>query len=376
MSAERHAILSPSSAARWLTCTPSARLEEQFPESSSDFAEEGRIAHAVCERLLLGEKYKDLEQSEYFNNEMEDYAFGYASYVKSILRLARDTTSDAVLNVEVQLDLSEYVPECFGTSDAIVIADGEINVIDFKYGKGVKVEAKGNPQMMLYALGALNAYSMMYDIRYVVMTIYQPRLDNVSVDTIMVSDLMSWAQNFLMPQANLAFEGKGALVAGDHCRFCKAKAQCKAMADKQQELAAYDFKDAALLTEAEIADILSRKEQFTNWLTAVEEYALNAALDGKEFPGYKIVEGRSVRKYVDDAKVANVLLNNGFQREDIYDEKLKTITAMEKMITKKTFSELLSDLVIKPEGKPTLVPEADPRPVFNSAQNDFKNIND
>ena len=187
---------------------------------------------------------------------------------------------------------------------------------------------------------------------------------------------MSWAQNFLMPQANLAFEGKGALVAGDHCRFCKAKAQCKALADKQQELAAYDFKDAALLTEADIADILSRKEQFTNWLTAVEEYALNAALDGKEFPGYKIVEGRSVRKYVDDAKVANVLLNNGFQKEDIYDEKLKTITAMEKMITKKTFSELLSDLVIKPEGKPTLVPEADPRPVFNSAQNDFKNIND
>lgn len=382
-----HAILSPSAASRWLSCTPSARLELEFPDKAGDFAEEGTLAHEVGETILLNyldkltpecadEKVRILKGHRFYSNELQDYATGYACFVWGKYLLACKTTKDAILRVEEKLDLTEYAPESFGTGDAVIIADGTMEIIDLKYGKGVPVSAIENKQMMMYALGALTMFGFQYDIRNVRMTIYQPRLDNISEFEMAVDDLLLWGENELKPKAQMAFAGEGDYIASTHCRFCKAKAQCKAHADMNMELAKYDFKDVALLTTDELADILSRGEQFKTWLTAVEDYALQAALEGKKFPGYKLVEGRSIRKYADENEVAKTLLENGFTESAIYEPaKLKTITNMEKAITKKAFAALLSELVIKPQGKPTLVPESDKRQEYNSIESDFSNVN-
>lgn len=382
-----HAILSPSAASRWLSCTPSARLELEFPDKAGDFAEEGTLAHEFGEVILLRsigkltkaqytKEIKRLSGHKFYSTELQNYAEDYSSFVWGKYLLACKTTKDAILRVEEKLDLTEYAPESFGTGDAVIIADGTMEIIDLKYGKGVPVSAIENKQMMMYALGALTMFGFQYDIRNVRMTIYQPRLDNISEFEMAVDDLLLWGENELKPKAQMAFAGEGDYIAGTHCRFCKAKAQCKAHADMNMELAKYDFKDAALLTADELADILSRGEQFKTWLTAVEDYALQAALEGKKFPGYKLVEGRSIRKYADENEVAKTLLENGFTESAIYEPaKLKTITNMEKAITKKAFAALLSELVIKPQGKPTLVPESDKRQEYNSIESDFSNVN-
>lgn len=382
-----HAILSPSAASRWLSCTPSARLELEFPDKAGDFAEEGTLAHEFGEVILLRsigkltkaqytKEIKRLSGHKFYSTELQNYAEDYSSFVWGKYLLACKTTKDAILRVEEKLDLTEYAPESFGTGDAVIIADGTMEIIDLKYGKGVPVSAIKNKQMMMYALGALTMFGFQYDIRNVRMTIYQPRLDNISEFEMAVDDLLLWGENELKPKAQMAFAGEGDYIAGTHCRFCKAKAQCKAHADMNMELAKYDFKDAALLTADELADILSRGEQFKTWLTAVEDYALQAALEGKKFPGYKLVEGRSIRKYADENEVARTLLENGFTESAIYEPaKLKTITNMEKAITKKAFAALLSELVIKPQGKPTLVPESDKRQEYNSIEHDFSNVN-
>lgn len=382
-----HAVLSPSAASRWMACTPSARLELEFTDKAGDFAEEGTLAHEVGETILLrsigkltkkqfNDKIRELSDHKFYSPELRGYAEAYATYVWEKYLLARKTTKDAILRVEEKLDLTEYAPESFGTGDAVIIADGTMRIIDLKYGKGVPVSAVENKQMMMYALGAITMFGFQYDIRNVRMIIYQPRLDNISVFEMPVGDLLLWGENELKPKAQMAFNGEGNYMPGPHCRFCKAKAQCKAHADMNMELAKYDFKDAALLTADELADILSRGEQFKTWLTAVEDYALQAALEGKKFPGYKLVEGRSVRKYVDEKEVAKTLLENGFTEAAIYEPaKLKTITNMEKAITKKAFTVLLSELIIKPQGKPTLVPESDKRQEYNSIDSDFSNVN-
>lgn len=380
-----HAILSPSSAARWLACTPSARLEEKFPDSSGDYAEEGTLAHAFGEnvlRYLNGEidtfahtgTVKTLSEHRLYTPELQKYAEDYAHVVWEKYQTAKKDNPDAILRIEEQIDLTAYAPESFGTGDAVILAGDTIEIIDLKYGKGVPVSAVDNKQMMLYALGAYDMFGFMYEIEHVRMTIYQPRLDNLSESEMPIADLLAWGENELKPLAQKAFRGEGEFKAGSHCRFCRAKVRCKAFASYNLDLARFDFLDAELLSESEIAEVLAKADVFKNWLSAVEEYALKTALDGTRFPGYKLVEGRSVRKYSNEAKVAETLVKNGFKEEQIYDRKLKTITAMEKVITKKTFGALLDALVIKPEGKPTLVPDSDSRPEYNSAQKDFENV--
>ena len=385
-----HAILSPSGASRWLNCPPSARLEQTFPDSSGEAAKEGTLAHELGEAFLKhalrigtfdqNEKTIALiESNPMFTPDMWEHASNYANYVLEAFNAAQAITKDAVIQIEANLNLTDYVPEGFGTGDAVIIADGTMDIIDLKYGKGVNVSCENNKQMMLYALGGLREFDYMYDIQNVRMTIYQPRMDNISTFEMSVKDLQEWAETVLKPTAKLAFEGKGEFKVGDHCRFCRAKAVCKANANQNLELAQYDFADSILLTDSEVADILSRASAFKSWLTSVEEMALTEAVEkGKNWPGFKLVEGRSNRVYMDEQKVAQALTREGFGEDEIYLKKLLGITAMEKAITKKTFESVLGSLVIKPAGKPTLVSESDKRSAWNSAEsakNDFQTVN-
>jgi hypothetical protein len=384
-----HAILAPSSAQRWLSCTKSARLEEQFPDKAGEAADEGTLAHSLGE-LILRSKLKriaryqfnkdltEIQKNPLYTEAMWEYCESYSAFVLERFAEAISHTKDAMIFLEQKLDLTEYIQEGFGTGDAIIIADGIMDIIDLKYGKGVQVTALNNKQMMLYSLGALRDFDFVYDISKVRMTIYQPRIDNYSSWELSVSDLLTWAQEELKPLAALAFEGKGDYVPGPHCRFCRAKAVCKANADYNLGLAAYDFKTPELLCDEEISDILDRADSFKNWLTAVEDHALNEAINnGKSWPGYKLVEGRSNRKYSDEQAVATKLLEVGFAEDLIYKKGIYTITELEKKIGKKEFALHLSGLIIKPAGKPTLVPMNDKRPEYNSAEaakQDFLNV--
>lgn len=385
----KHAVLSPSGASRWLNCTPSARLEQEFPDRKSQAASEGTLAHQLGE-LLIREKlgllskieyqraYKDIAANELFDNAMLEHADDYATFVMERYAEAQTHTKDARLFLEQQLDLTEFVPEGFGTGDSIIVADHVLDITDLKYGKGVPVFAEKNKQMMLYALGALFLFEHLYDIHTVRMTIYQPRLDTISTWEISVNELKQWAEDELKPKAALAFEGKGEFLPGAHCGFCKAKAVCRAHADMNLEMAQHEFKNPELLTDAEIAKIMDRASMFKNWIGAVEEHALHQAVhNGKRWPGYKLVEGRSNRKYADEAQVASKLLNSGIAEDIIYTKKLIGITALQSEVGKKAFDELTKGLIIKPAGKPTLVPDTDKRPEYNSvasAQADFETI--
>jgi len=374
-----HAILSPSSASRWLTCTPSARLEQQFPDRSGAAASEGTLAHSLGELLIshktkriLNKHYKtalaEIKANSQFEDAMFDYMDEYATYVVEQYAKAQAHTKDAILFLEQKLDLTDYVPGGFGTGDVVIIADGVMDIIDLKYGKGVPVYAEDNKQMKLYSLGALREFDYMYDIQVVRMTIYQPRIDNISTFEISVGELRHWAENELKPLAELAFAGAGEFVPGEACRFCKAAAICVANADYNLEIAKYEFQDGALLSDEAVSDILTRSKLFTTWLNAVEEHAQHeAVVNGKKWPGYKLVEGRSNRVYLDEAKVAEVLLAQGLKEDNIYSpRKVLGITAMEKELGKSDFATYLSSLVIKPAGKPTLAPVTDKRPEYNS----------
>lgn len=378
-----HAILGPSGASKWLNCTPSARLEQQFENKSSEFAEEGTLAHALGELKLrqgLGEistrKYnselKKIEANELYTKDMPDYVDIYVDTCLEKVSEAKAKTPDALFKVEQRLNFSEWVPEGFGTGDFVIIADGTIEIIDLKYGKGVPVSAEGNKQMRLYALGAISEFEFLYDIEKVKMTIVQPRKDSISSDEISVEDLLKWAEEYVRPRAQLAFNGEGELNAGDHCTFCRAKATCRARAEKNLELAKYDFRDPYILDNSEIADILGKADEFIKWAQNVQDYALEKALQGEDYPGFKIVEGRSNRKWADEDKVGEILLDQGFQENIIYTKKLTGIGNMESAIGKKEVQRLLGEYIIKPPGKPVLVPEDDKRPVFNSAESDFK----
>lgn len=381
-----HALLSPSAASRWLTCTPSARLELQFPENTGDAAKEGTLAHNFGETILLnflsrlsGTEFQHrldvLKEDKFYSTELERYAKEYAAFVEEKFALSRKNTPDAILRIEEKIDLSTYVPEGFGTGDAVILSDGVLEMIDLKYGKGVLVSAIENKQLMLYALGVLEAMDFMYGINSVKLTIYQPRLDNISEWEISARDLISWGERELKPRALMAWRGEGEYVDGKHCQFCRAKTRCRALAEKSMEAAKHEFEAARLLSDEEIASILTKADGIKNWINSVEAYALQQALNGKIFPGFKLVEGRSNRKYSDECKVAQILVENGFTKDAIYEpSKLKSISMMEKLISKPVFSTLLGNCVVKPQGKPTLVPESDNRPRLNDAENDFINI--
>lgn len=380
----QHALLSPSAAHRWLNCTAAPLLERNVEDKSSTFAEEGTLAHAYCAKKLkefLGQDAKDEEQEiaeyneQYHSGEMDEYTDTYKTIVLEKFNAARRKTKDAQLLVEVKLDFSRYIPEAFGTSDAVIIADGVMEVIDFKYGKGVKVSAVENPQMMIYALGAWDLFNFEYDIRKIRMTIVQPRIDNLSEFEVSASDLIEWATEELQPKAKEAYAG-GTQKPGAWCQFCKVKANCKVLATTCINAQKANTDPRLISKEDMEHTILPLLSTFKTWLTGVEEYSLQQALDGVQYEGYKLVEGRSVRKITDPNAVMDLLGKEGFAKESyLKPTELRSITDLEKLIGKKRFGTLCADYIIKPQGKPTLVPESDKRKAFNQAADDFKDIN-
>ena len=371
-----HAVLSASSSERWLNCPPSARLCEAYEEKSSDYAAEGTDAHALCEYRLkqaLGIPVENpiknpIENLSWYNEEMEDCATGYVAYVVELLEAAKQTCADPIVLIEQRVDFSRWVQSSYGTADLILIADGTLDICDYKNGKGIEVSAERNTQMMLYALGALEIFDGIYDIATVRMTIYQPQKSNVSVYEMAKDELLEWADTELTQKALLAYEGQGEFHCGEWCRFCKAKAECRERAEVNMALARYDFEEPVLLDDAEIADILGKVDALTAWASNVKEYALQQAVSGKKWPGLKLVEGRSNRKYTNDVVVAAAVESAGF---DPYERKVLGITAMQKMLGKSRFEELLAPYIEKPQGKPTLVPESDKPPAMNTAKSDF-----
>lgn len=373
---DKHALLSASSAYRWLACPPSAKKCANLPDVSSEYARQGTDAHTLCEykvKKALGEDVKNpTEDLTFYNEEMEECASEYAQFVMESLSAAKEHCKDPLVLVEQRLDFSHWVPGGFGTGDCIIVADDTLMVIDFKYGLGVLVDAEKNSQMMCYALGALSLFDGIYDIKEVNMTIFQPRRENVSTASMTKEELLNWAETVLKPTAELAAQGKGEYKAGDHCRFCKLKATCRKRAEYNLELAKYDFAVPSTLEDEEIEIVLSKADELVNWAGEVKEYALQQALSGKSWKGWKLVEGRSNRRYVSEEAVAAKVEEAGY---DPYEKKLLGITAMTKQLGKKKFDELLKGLIEKPQGKPVLVPESDKRPALHTAVDDFKNVN-
>lgn len=371
----KHAYLSASASHRWLSCPPSAKLCAEIRDEASPYAQQGTDAHELCEYkvlLALGEDVKDpTEHLDFFDTEMDDCTDEYCFYVMEQYAKAKQLCEDPKVLVEQRLDFSKWVPDGFGTGDCLIVADKVLQIIDFKYGLGILVDAENNPQMMCYALGALDIYDGIYDIETVEMTIFQPRRDNISTFSMKKEDLLDWAETVLAPTAQLAYNGEGDFHAGDYCQFCKVKATCRKRAEYNMELAAYDFELPAKLEESEIATILPKIDSLVSWANDIKDYALQQALSGVSYNGFKVVEGKSNRKYTDEAAVASVVFGNGY---DPYEKKLLGITAMTSLLRKKKFEELLGGLVAKPPGKPALVPESDKRPALNTAKDDFDEI--
>ena len=370
--AGKHAILSASSSERWINCPPSARLCENYPDKGSDYAAEGTDAHTLCEFRLkqaLGLPAKDpIEDLGWYNEEMEECAAAYTAYVMELVEAAKQSGSTPTVLIEQRVDFSRWVESGFGTVDCAVIADRVLNIVDYKHGQGVEVSAVDNSQMKLYALGTLEIIDYLYDIEEIQMTIFQPRKGNVSVFRITREALLEWAEGELTQKAQLAFEGKGDFACGEWCRFCKAKAECRERANANLALAQLEFQLPALLDDEEIAEILGKLDALVSWATDVKEYALQQAISGKAWTGWKLVEGRSNRRYTNENAVIAAVLQAGY---DPYEKKVLGITAMQKALGKARFEELLSPYIEKPQGKPTLVPESDKRPAMNTAKNDF-----
>ena len=364
-----HAVLSASSSARWLACPPSAQLCATLPDTVTDYAREGTCAHELAEykvqRLLGNLTSNPTENLDFYDTKMEDCTDSYAQYIAELLA----TLQEPMTLVEQRLDFSRYVPDGFGTGDCVIVAENVLTIIDFKYGKGVAVSADHNSQMMLYALGALELFDALYDISEIRMVIFQPRIQNLSECTLPLSELLHWAESELKPKAELAARGEGEFSAGEHCRFCKRKATCRKRAEYNLQLARYDFAMPDKLTDTEIETILATADQLTAWVADVKEYALRQALSGKQWHGYKVVAGKSNRKYTNPAAVAAAVQACG--KNPYKEPELLGVTAMEQLLGRTQFEALLGSLTEKPQGKPTLVPCSDKRPEWSTAQEDF-----
>lgn len=373
----KHAFLSPSSSHRWIHCTPSAMLESQFENKTSNAAEEGTAGHELCEhKLKKALKIRSKRPiSKYDSDEMQEHTDSYVDFVLEQLEIAKQTCSDPIVLIEQRVNFSKYVPEGYGTADCIIVSDDKLQVIDFKYGLGVLVDAYENPQIKCYALGALAIYENLYDIKEVSMTIFQPRRENFSTYTVSVDELVAWGETVLKPRAYMAIKGEGEYCSGEWCGFCRAAVRCRARAEEKLKLAQEEFVLPPILTDAEIEEVLTIIPDLTKWANDIMSYATDAAINhGKEWNGFKVVAGRSVRKYKDESEVIKAALANGYK--DIYKQSLITLTEMSKLMGKQQFEEILGDLITKPPGKPTLVPNTDKRQAINvsNANNEFNEI--
>lgn len=383
-----HALLSLSGSSRWLACGPSARLEEQYPESSSVFAEEGTAAHERGEwkiRKYLHERMTE-PRSDFDSEEMDHYTDEYAQFVIDAVEEMKKTCPVPLVLVETRLDLTKYVPESFGTADMILMGDGKLHIMDLKYGKGVQVSADHNSQLMLYALGALEAYGYLYDVKEVTVTIIQPRLDNFDSFSIPADELKKWGEEYVKPRAIRAFKGEGELVSGSHCRFCKHRPHCTKCAEDALSLAREEFADLDAVEDSKIGQIpvvhfknpmrvdhdeieavLPLLTQIRQWIDDVFVFVSEEAIHhGIHWDGYKVVEGRSIRKFIDEKKVEQAAAAAGYH--DIYKRSMLSLTEMEKLMGKKDFQKILGELVYKPPGKLTLAPESDKRPAVDTTQ--------
>lgn len=384
-----HALLSASGSKRWLNCTPSAKLEDaEGPRPTSVYAKEGTLAHELSELYIkhdiiksvsddeFNEAFEAIMSDELFTSEMLDVVPIYTTYCEEEYKEAKSKCKFALMEIEQKLDLTDWVPESFGTGDCCIISDDTLEVIDLKYGKGVPVYAEYNTQLMLYGLGALKKYSLIYDITNIKLTIVQPRINNISTFEISVDDILKYAEEIIKPAAEKAFKGEGELKAGEWCKFCAVKNKCRELYNENLKIAKHDFSSPEFLTDDEVADVLRRAPMFTEWINSVKEYAESKAInDNKIWPGFKLVEGISRRKWTNEDDVANAIYANFPEASDdqIFDMKLKGISAIEKLFGKKKVDEVLKDVIVKPQGKPTLVPETDKRPALGieDAINDF-----
>lgn len=388
-----HAILSASGSGQWMACPPSIRLTENIPDKETEFSKEGTLAHEIAEcslrtnpalrpkgdewlkwhekQIKIGQSMDDKTYNDMLHNIWE-----YTGMIDAKIMAAKIKDKGATLVIEKRLDLSRWVPESFGTADAIIITNGTLEVIDLKYGKGIEVSAIGNSQMRLYGLGALDAYSDLYDITHVRMTISQPRItDLVSSEILTVEELLDWGEKVVKPAAALAWEGKGEFKSGSHCRFCKAGAQCRVRAEENLALAQKEFKSPHLLSDQEVGEVLKKAQEIQAWVNAVETWIFNEVKDGRKvIPGWKLVEGTSRRKITDPEKLTGLLIGAGYTEDEILKTSLCGIGDLEKVVGKKKFKEIAGDYVQKPPGAPTLAPEEDPRKPWRSAEADFDDI--
>lgn len=374
--AEReHALLSASASHRWLECTPSAVLEDGLANKDSVFSLEGTRAHEIAEECLRawqnGEDFKNYEGDDW---RIYNDVLSYIHHVKETFTDLKNIYDDAVIFFESKVDYSKYVPEGFGTCDTVILAGNTLFIKDLKFGKGVEVYAENNSQLRLYALGAIEKFGDLYDFENVHMEICQPRKYHFDSSVMKVEDLIAWGTNYVKPRALLAFEGKGEFKVGSHCQFCKAAGACRFQSEENMKLMLHEFKDPELLSDEEVAGVIEQAEQLSGWAKAVKDYATKQLLEGKELPGWKVVEGRANRTYTNEYEVASTLIKAGYEEPLLYDRKLLGITAMEKVVGKKNFGELLKDFVVKPQGKPTLAKEEDKRPAITNADMLFSGV--
>lgn len=386
---DRHAFLSASGAHRWLSCTPSAKLESTLQQKTSSYAEEGTVAHELAEACALfytnqikepefNERLYEIKESPYYSEEMLEYCEEYGKFVRDKLGALVEKADEADALIEARINFSDWVPNGFGTADCLILAEGYMEVVDFKYGKGKRVDAYGNPQMRLYTLGAYQTYGLVYDVGNVTMTIYQPRISNgITSDEIKLIELLDWAETFVKPRALLAMEGKGEFAPSEEaCRFCRAKATCRARAEKN--LAQFDdAPDRFLLTAEEAGAILEKAGDIKAWLADLEAYVEGELCEGNAVPGWKLVEGKSVRRYADADKVLAKMREAGADEALLYKPReIVTLTQLEKDFGKKKVAEILGDLIVKPAGKPTLAPESDKRPAVTTAEQIIKQFDE
>lgn len=384
-----HAFLSPSGAKRWLTCTPAPHLEKRFTDNGSVYAEEGTLAHALGEVLTLrkldrmtkkmfDEAIKKLQEDPLYEPSMLDHCEDFSVFIMESYATAQMINRDAFIDLETKIDLTEFVPEGFGTVDVSICADKTLHIIDLKYGKGVSVAARDNYQMMTYALGVYRKFEILFEIDSVQMTVFQPRIDNIDTWEISVEDLLKWGEEVLKPGAKRAFAGEGDYVPGDHCRFCKAKTICRANAELNMKIAEDDFKDVDTLSDREVIDIYLQYDRIKNWLESLADYALAEAVKGKQWEGLKIIAGKSNRRFTRVDEIVKLLTEKGHGIDDIMvPRKLKGIGELTKELGKADFNKLVEPFLVKPQGKPSLVGVTDPRPEWDpkkAAEDDFANL--